>query len=60
MDKFVSEVKLFIKDKRGATAIEYGLIAALISVVVIASITSVGKSLKAIFDTVNTNLQQKA
>ncbi len=60
MNRFVSEVELFIKDKRGATAIEYGLIAALISVVVIASITSVGKSLKSIFDTVNSNLQKQS
>jgi pilus assembly protein Flp/PilA len=36
--------KKFIKDERGATAIEYGLIAALIVVAVIGGITSVGQS----------------
>ena len=34
-----------IRDDRGATAIEYGLIVALISLVVIASVTSTGKIL---------------
>jgi pilus assembly protein Flp/PilA len=36
--------KKFFKDESGATAIEYGLIAALIVVVVIGGITSVGQS----------------
>ncbi|WP_298423727.1 Flp family type IVb pilin [Rhodoblastus sp.] len=35
----------FVKDQSGATAIEYGLIAALISVVCITALTSVGSSL---------------
>jgi pilus assembly protein Flp/PilA len=36
--------KKFFKDQRGATAIEYGLIAALVVAVVVGGITSVGQS----------------
>jgi pilus assembly protein Flp/PilA len=46
----------FLKDDSGATAIEYGLIAALISVVVIAAATSVGTNLSATFNSVATKL----
>jgi pilus assembly protein Flp/PilA len=45
-----------LHDRSGATAIEYGLIAALISVVIIAAITSVGGNLKATFSNVAANL----
>jgi pilus assembly protein Flp/PilA len=45
----------FIKDESGATAIEYGLIAALISVGIIAGATSVGTGLGTLF----TNLGAK-
>ena len=46
----------FLKDDEGVTAIEYGLIAALIAVVIIASITLVGTSLGTIFGTISTAL----
>lgn len=39
----------FAKDTRGATAIEYGLIAALLSLVVAAATTSIGSSLTGMF-----------
>ena len=39
----------YMKDESGATAIEYGLIAALISVVIIASLTAVGSNLEVKF-----------
>ena len=42
MSKFVTR---FLKDESGATAIEYGLIAALISVVLVGTLTAVGGSL---------------
>jgi pilus assembly protein Flp/PilA len=42
----------FLKDNSGATAIEYGLIAALISVVIITAVTSVGTKLTATFTTI--------
>ncbi len=43
----------FVKDQSGATAIEYGLIAALISVVCIATLTQVGTKLNVKFASVS-------
>lgn len=40
----------FIQDEEGVTAIEYGLIAALIAVVIIAAVRTVGLNLDAVFD----------
>ena len=48
--------KRFAKDESGATAIEYGMIAGLISVVIIGTITTLGTSLKAKFNAIATNL----
>lgn len=45
-----------LKDERGATAIEYGLIAALISIAAIAAMGNVGNNLQTIFNTVAANL----
>ena len=45
-----------IKNVKGATAIEYGLIAALIAVAIIGTVTTVGTSLSGTFDTVGTAL----
>ncbi len=42
----------FLKDEDGVTAIEYGLIAALIAVVIIIAVTAVGRELKITFETV--------
>jgi pilus assembly protein Flp/PilA len=42
----------FIQDEAGATAIEYGLIAALIAVVIIGALTLLGTNLSATFNTV--------
>jgi pilus assembly protein Flp/PilA len=47
----------FVRDESGATAIEYGLIAALIAVVVITALTSIGTNLKADFTSVATALR---
>lgn len=46
----------FLKDESGATAIEYGLIAAGISVVIIATVNSIGGKLDTAFKTINTKL----
>jgi pilus assembly protein Flp/PilA len=43
-------------DQRGVTAIEYGLIAALIAVAIIGILTAVGGSLNNVFSAVNTQL----
>lgn len=49
-----------MQDESGATAIEYGLIAALVSVAAIGALTSLGGSLKSIFGVVSTNLTTAA
>ena len=49
MTNFVSR---FLKDESGATAIEYGLIAALIAVVIIGAVTSVGTKLSTQMSTI--------
>jgi pilus assembly protein Flp/PilA len=48
MGRFVA----FMKDESGATAIEYGLLAALISIAAIAAMTTVGTNLSTTFSTV--------
>ena len=51
--KFINKL---IRDEAGATAIEYGLIAALIAVAAIAAMTSLGQNLKTTFSTVSSAL----
>jgi pilus assembly protein Flp/PilA len=46
----------FVKDESGATAIEYGLIAALISVALITGATTLGNTLNATFDGLATKM----
>lgn len=48
------------KNQMGVTAIEYGLIAALVSVAAIAALTSMGGSLNTMFGTVSTDLSGAA
>ena len=50
-----SLVRLF-KDEAGATAIEYGLIAALIAVAAVATMSTVGTNLKSVFGSVASSL----
>ena len=47
----------FYKDESGATAIEYGLIAALIAVVIIGGVTAVGTSLSTTFTNISGSLK---
>ena len=49
MSKFVTR---FLKDESGATAIEYGLIAALIAVAIITAVGTVGSNLTTTFNSV--------
>jgi pilus assembly protein Flp/PilA len=49
----------FIEDESGATAVEYGLIAALIAVVIISTVTTVGGNLKDRFQEIATALVKK-
>lgn len=50
-------LKNLMKDQNGATAIEYGLIAALIAVAIIAAATTVGRKLGNTFNNVASNLK---
>src|SRR3954449_11596195 len=49
-------LKRFLDDECGATAIEYGLIAGLIAVVIITAVTSIGTSLNAKFTSISNSL----
>jgi len=49
-------IKKLGKDSKGATAIEYGLIAALVGVACIGALTTVGSNLKNVFNTVGSKL----
>jgi pilus assembly protein Flp/PilA len=53
MNKLISR---FVRDESGATAIEYGLIAALIAVVIITGVTAVGTNLSQTFNSLSTKL----
>ena len=52
MKNSVLALQRFWKEEDGVTAIEYGLIAALIAVVIIAAVTSVGQNLNVIFNVI--------
>ena len=51
-----SLVSRFVKDESGATAIEYGLIAGLVSIVIIAGLQIAGPKLQAVFTTIGNAL----
>ena len=52
----MKNVVRFLKDKSGATAIEYGLIAALIAVAIITGVTAVGDNASTTFDKVQSQI----
>jgi pilus assembly protein Flp/PilA len=56
MEKFMQGVNRFIRDEEGVTAIEYGLLAALIAVAIIVSATLVGEKLDAVFNYIQLKL----
>lgn len=51
-------IKDFAKDESGATAIEYGLIAALVAVAAISALEALGSSLIGAFDHVSTSINE--
>jgi pilus assembly protein Flp/PilA len=53
----MSTILAFLQDDSGATAIEYGLIAAGISIAIIATVNALGTSLNATFTSVSTQLK---
>lgn len=50
-------VSRFVKDEAGATAIEYGLIAAGIAIAIVAAVKGVGTQLSTVFATVSSSLK---
>jgi pilus assembly protein Flp/PilA len=57
MSKFLTG---FMTDESGATAIEYGLIAALIAVVIVGAVGAIGTNLNTVFGRVSTSLTPAA
>ncbi len=55
-DLVIQSIRRFVADERGATAIEYGLIAALVSVAIIVVLTNLGGSLNTTFTTIKDKL----
>ena len=56
----LSFFKKFVREDEGATMVEYGLMVALIAVVLITVVTTLGGSLNTMFDTVNTGVSGTA
>lgn len=54
--QFFQAIQRFVQDEEGVTAIEYGLIAALIAVVIIAAVTLVGTGVRDTFNTIAASL----
>lgn len=49
-----------LRDRRGVTAMEYGLIAALVAVVIITAVTNIGERLEGVFTTIENALPAPA
>ncbi|WP_175975878.1 Flp family type IVb pilin [Burkholderia sp. BCC1047] len=56
MSKIIQQAARFVRDEDGVTAIEYGLIAALIAVGIIAALSTIGKDLATVFNTIADDL----
>ncbi|MGU7772858.1 Flp family type IVb pilin [Burkholderia sp. MR1-5-21] len=56
MSKIVQQAQKFLRDEQGVTAIEYGLLASLVAVALIAGATLLGSSLNTLFSSIGTKL----
>ncbi len=56
MKKLTRQLGRFLREEDGATAIEYGLIAALLSVVIIGTVTLAGQAVSDVFDSIQGSL----
>ena len=56
MKKLMNQWRARKRDESGAAAVEYGLLAGLIAVVIVGSVTTLGTTLKGIFDTIATKI----
>jgi pilus assembly protein Flp/PilA len=54
MSKFASAVKTFVADENGVTALEYGMIAALIGAVIAGTVKALGGSIETAFNSIKT------
>ena len=57
MTKFVAAAKRFVTQEEGATMVEYGLMLALIAVVCIAAVATIGTNANIMFGKIGTSLQ---
>jgi pilus assembly protein Flp/PilA len=57
LERLMSKIVAFLKNESGATAIEYGLIAAGISVAIIAVVNTIGTTLNTKFSSISTQLK---
>jgi len=58
MTSIFHTIRRFVNDESGVTAIEYGLIAGLVAVVIITAVQTIGTDLKGTFDSVGAALPQ--
>ena len=56
MQNLLTKVKNFIREEEGASAVEYGLLVALIAVAIITAVTTLGTNLSSKFDSVATTI----
>ncbi|AKM05392.1 Flp family type IVb pilin [Burkholderia pyrrocinia] len=56
MKRIIEKIAWFARDQSGVTAIEYGLIAALIAIGIIAALSTIGTDLKTVFSTIAASL----
>jgi pilus assembly protein Flp/PilA len=53
-----SSIQQFLRDEDGVAAIEYGLLAGLIAVAIILTVTTLGTNLRAVFTNISTSLSK--
>ncbi|CAB3756061.1 pilus assembly protein [Burkholderia puraquae] len=56
MSRIIEKIAWFVQDHDGVTAIEYGLIAALIAIGIVVALTTIGTDLKTAFSTIASDL----
>ncbi|KVE75960.1 Flp family type IVb pilin [Burkholderia cepacia] len=56
MTRIIEKIAWLVQDQDGVTAIEYGLIAALIAIGIVVALTTVGTDLKTVFSTIAADL----
>ena len=57
MSTLMSAVRTFVADEKGVTALEYGMIAALIAAVIVTVVTGLGTEIRTSFDAILTALK---